>query len=191
MATITKLSTPQFVLLTDLVQPTEQAKLNMESIPNAGDGWIKNPDHYRTDVGTVLLRKRMAERVWVNGCPYMRATALGVAHWILINAACRAKGEAPKVDRLYTITCVCGIRVQVVETVRLKDPHAIETEGAASVRFCPACHPEMFQGRTLPQWWTKRLPGDIPQRTLDTWAAEDQRRKDRMAQAANPRKRTK
>ena len=83
-------------------------------------------------------------------------------------------------DRLYTITCVCGISVRTKLTVRLKDPSAIEHEGSAHVRMCPGCHPEMFQIRRPPNWWIHREPAEIPAKTQAQWDAEDQKKRDRM-----------
>lgn len=83
-------------------------------------------------------------------------------------------------DRLYTITCVCGISVKA----NCQDRGGSGT--TASVRQCPGCHPEAWAGRRLPFYWRNRLPGAIPQNTLDAWAAEDQDRLARV-QAARPR----
>ena len=89
----------------------------------------------------------------------------------------------PLTDRMYTITCVCGVSVRTRSAVRLKDPSAIEHEGSASVRVCPACHPTLF--RLLPNWWVKREPGDIPASTQAHWEAEDEKRRARMKAAVD------
>lgn len=85
------------------------------------------------------------------------------------------------VERLYTITCVCGISVRTKMTVRLKDPSAIEHEGSAHVRRCPGC-----SFISTPQaWWTQREPAVVPALTQAQWDAEDQKRRDRLQAAAN------
>ena len=91
------------------------------------------------------------------------------------------------VNRLYTVTCVCGISVQTRMTVRLKDPSAIETDGHAHVRMCPGCHPEMFQVRMKPDWWAKREPGAIPAPTQAAWDREDEKKRARMRKSLRKR----
>ena len=87
----TKLSAPQFVLLTALVQPDANVRLNMQMLDGKGEGWIGCPYHFRADVARALVRRHMAEFTVVRGCPYMRATTIGVAHWNTVNTKLRAK----------------------------------------------------------------------------------------------------
>lgn len=82
----TKLSTPQFVLLTEVVSPNAHARLNMTS-----EGWIGLPDHFRADVANALVRRGLVELLYTRGCPYMRPTEAGKTLWNEINTALRAK----------------------------------------------------------------------------------------------------
>ena len=91
MAKTLKLPAPQFLLLTELVQPRPSARLNMQTLDGKGEGWIQAPYFFRKNVAKALVQKNMAELTEVRGCPYMRATPLGVTHWNTVNTKLRAK----------------------------------------------------------------------------------------------------
>lgn len=81
-----KLSAPQFVLLTKLVNPEATVE-----VPTKGSGWVRFTDEYRADVAGALVSRGLAERIWVYRRVHMRPTEAGTKHWNEVNAACRAK----------------------------------------------------------------------------------------------------
>ena len=83
-----KLSTPQFVLLTNLVNPEPGMVCK---VPTMGAGWVRFTESPRADVSAALVTRGLAERIWVCKWVHLRPTEAGIRHWNEVNAACRAK----------------------------------------------------------------------------------------------------